>query len=121
MRAEDVSQVGVRLSIKQDTDIGIGEDDKAGIGKDNKAGIRRQDDKAGIGQQDNNRVDDLGQDNKAGIERRDNKMGPDEKGVAEPATRACHTRTQRLLCRAFLLAAYSNRFLTFSFLESVIG
>lgn len=82
--------------------------------------------------QDNNGVSDLRQNNDTAGTERDDKagIGQDDKGVdileqdnkkvVELAAGVC-TRARRLLQRAFFLAARSNLFFTFSFLESVLS
>ena len=112
MRAKDIWWVGAGPSKESDDDPVIEGDNKAGTGGDNKADIGGQDEA------------DIGSDNDAGTGGRDDKAGTggqDSKGVAKPAARACYTGAQKLSRCAFLLAAHSNFFLTFSSLESIIG
>ncbi len=122
LRAEDIRRVGARPSTKRDDkagkggndEVGIGEDDKAGTGRqDDKLGIGRQDGKPGIGGRDGNKVGNSGQNDRV------RKGGQSDDG-AEPITMAFHIGAQRLLRHAFLLAARSDTFFTFSSSDSVI-
>ena len=130
LRAKDISQVRAQLSIEQDNDASTLGANETHTRRDNKVGTEKQDDKVGTGGQDNkasiegqdnNRIGDPGQDDKPGTGKRDDKAESDNEGAAEPATRACRTRAQRLLCRTFLFVPHSNIFVTFSSLEFVIG